>query len=177
MVLDVRHPHPFIHFSSSSAFPFFIHFLCSTLFLPFLPRISISSFCLLLSSFPWFSPVMAMTSVLFIFHVFSLHSAVDGALAAPPPYVIFLHETHTQPHMRTNTCARIEACAHKELCGSKLPFQLRLFMTCKDQRQAGAPITLPWKPFHFVCVCVRRKEWLILTGKRSTHFVILVFVI
>lgn len=96
-----------------------------------------------------------MTSVLFIFHVFSLHSAVDGALAAPPPYLVFLHETHTQPHMRTNTCARIEACAHKELCDSKLPFQLRLFMTCKYQRQAGAPITLPWKPFH--CVCVQNR--------------------
>lgn len=69
--------HPRLCIHTSSFFPFTcFHFFSFT-------STSISICPLLLSSLPRFSPLMAMTSVLFIFRpVHSLCPAMDGAVAA-----------------------------------------------------------------------------------------------
>lgn len=76
----------------------------------------------LLPRLPWFSPVKAVTSVLFIFHVFSLHSWLQQ-----PSY------THTHTHTYI---------LHQGLLGSQLPLTL-----VNTTHTDGAPFTLPWKHF------------------------------
>lgn len=103
---------------------------------------SISISPLLLSSLPTvlFS-LLAMTSVLFIFHhVHGPCSAMDGAVAAlaraPNRHA---HTTRTRPRKCVQTRERAEL-------SSKLSLTLRAFCDLKYRRQTVAPTTLPWKP-------------------------------
>lgn len=125
---------------------------------------------LLLSSSPWFlssdgddvGPIYISCCSAFTLLWMALWLHYHGSM-------LTLSAQNTHTHAYKQVCTRLEARASQEL-----PTPLRPFMTCKCQRQAGAPIRLPWKPSTLsVCVLgsvtVFRKEWLILMGKRTSE--------